>query len=63
MIKNQSFVIQLIGSNLKKIYLNEKLVCIIDGHFIIDKMVILDQSIDPELLNQLLLIATNDFLV
>ena len=62
-INKQAFVIQLIGSNLKKIYLNEKLVCIIDGGFIIDKMVILDQSIDPELLNQLLLIATNDFLV
>jgi hypothetical protein len=61
-INKQPFVIEIIGSYLKKIYLNEKLVCIIDGHFVIDKMVILDQSIEPELMNQLLLIATNNFL-
>lgn len=50
-----------LGNTLKEMYLNDKLVCIAQGKFSPEKFVFFDNSLSPELFNQLLMIGFNRF--
>jgi hypothetical protein len=50
------------GNTVKEIYLNKKLVAVIQGKFRPDKFVLFDGSLSPELINALLILSCNRFL-
>jgi hypothetical protein len=61
-IGNKPFTIKCGPMNLtKEIFLEDKLVCIAQGKFTIEKFVLFDASLSPELLNQLFMIGFNRF--
>ena len=61
-IGNRPFTIQCGSMNTtKEIFLEDKLVCIAQGKFTIEKFVLFDASLSPELLNQLFMIGFNRF--
>lgn len=63
-INKKYFSIQCSGlrNSVKEIYVENKLVCIAQGKFTIEKFVVFDASLSPELLNQLFMIGFNRFL-
>lgn len=62
-INNRRFAIHCggYGNTLKEIYVDDKIVCIAQGRFNPEKFVVLDQTLSPELLKQLLMIGFNRF--
>jgi hypothetical protein len=61
-ISNRPFTIKCGPMNAtKEIFLEDKLVCIAQGKFTIEKFVLFDASLSPELLNQLFIIGFNRF--
>jgi hypothetical protein len=62
-IGNRPFSIKCSGlpNSIKEIYLENKLVCIAQGKFTIEKFVLFDASLSLELLNQLFMIGFNHF--
>jgi hypothetical protein len=61
-IGNRAFTIKCGPMNLtKEIFLEDKLVCIAQGKFTVQKFVLFDASLSPELLNQLFIIGFNRF--
>ncbi len=62
-IWNQSFTICISGERyLKEFYLNDQLVCVANGNKVLERFVILDESIANRLINALLLIGFNSYL-
>jgi hypothetical protein len=63
LIGSRSFSIKCSGlpNSIKEIFLENKLVCIAQGKFTIEKFVLFDASLTTELLNQLLIIGFNHF--
>ncbi|MDE3252216.1 MAG: hypothetical protein KGO92_05370 [Bacteroidota bacterium] len=49
------------GNTLKEVYLNKKMVAVIQGKFRPDKFVLFDASLSPELVNSLLILSCNRF--
>ena len=62
-ILNQSFKICISGDRyLKEFYVDERIVCVANGDKIIERFVILDESISSSLLNTLFIIGFNAYL-
>lgn len=49
------------GNTLKEIYLNKKLIAVVQGKFSPDKFVVFDASLSSELVNSLLILSCNRF--
>ncbi len=64
-IRGSDFSIECSGqaNNLKEIYFNGKLVCIADGLLGLEKFVVFDASLSPQILNELFMIGFNRFFV